>query len=315
MSRREPGPLAGKVAVVTGGGRGIGRAIVEALANAGARVVLADAGLAIDGRPEQPHLAESVARALTAQGLEVLPYAERLESPADAATLVAQAQAVYGPVDILVNNAAILQDRMVFNLSPGSWDVVLANNLSLAFYLIREVSPAMRERRGGRIVNMISSAGLIGNYGQAGYAAAKGGLYALTRVAALDLARYTVTVNAIAPFAHTRVTDSITPRHPAVAEYLATVKHRAQPDSVARLVLYLCTDAARVLTGQVFGVRGPEVFLFSAPRPIGAHAAPDTLSPEFLAETVAAWEAEGLLTPLETDLMVMSQPLVPPPPS
>jgi NAD(P)-dependent dehydrogenase (short-subunit alcohol dehydrogenase family) len=302
-------PLVGRVAVVTGGARGIGRAVAETLARHGLTVIVADAGLAIDGRPDDPDLAEKVAAELQGQGLTVLPYRNRLSTADDADRLVDWIEDQTGPVDILVNNAAILQDRMVFNLPPSSWDEVVQNNLSVPFYLLRRVAPSMRERRLGRIVNILSSAGLIGNYGQANYAAAKAGLFGLTRVAALDLARYTVTVNAVVPFAHTRVTDAIVPRHPAVVEYLATVKDRASPAHVAAVVAYLCSEAAAVLTGQTLGVRGPEVFVFSPPRPAGAVRAAGPLSPDVLDQAVRRWEAEGLLTPLETDLMVMSKPL------
>jgi NAD(P)-dependent dehydrogenase (short-subunit alcohol dehydrogenase family) len=302
-------PLVGQIALVTGGARGIGRAVTETLAQHGLTVIMADAGLALDGRPDEPDLAEKVATELQAQGLHVIPYGSRLRTAEDADRLVGSVEDQAGPVDILVNNAAILQDRMVFNLPPSSWDEVIQNNLSVPFYLLRRVAPSMRERRRGRIVNILSSAGLIGNYGQANYAAAKAGLYGLTRVAALDLARYTVTVNAVVPFAHTRVTEAIVPRHPAVVEYLATIKGRASPTSVAAVVAYLCSEAAAVLTGQTFGVRGQEVFVFPPPRPAGVIVAAGSLSPDVMDEAVQRWEAAGLLTPLETDLMVMSKPL------
>lgn len=307
--------LEGKVALVTGGGRGIGLSIVRELARSGARVVLNDAGYAIDGSAEQPDLARSVSEELTREGLMVTPSTTSAATLEGARSLLKEASAL-GAVEILVNNAAILQDRMVFNLDPASWDAVLANNLDAAFYLTHLASREMRERLWGRIFNMVSSAGLIGSRGQANYGSAKGGLVALSRITALDLARYGVTVNAIAPFAHTRVTDTIPASTPWLVDYLATVKGVAPPESVARLVHYLCTERAKIYTGQVFGVRGNELFLFSQPRPVGAVAAadPDHMDPAFIDATFQAWEAEGLLTSLETDLMLMSRKLSNPKP-
>ncbi|MDA8199254.1 MAG: SDR family NAD(P)-dependent oxidoreductase [Thermaerobacter sp.] len=305
-----PQELAGRHAIVTGGARGIGLAVARALGSRGAKIVLADAGLDPTGRPEDPSVAANAAAALRAEGIEAVPFVEALSTAETAERLVAFATERLGPVDILVNNAAVLQDRMVWNLTMAAWDEVLAVNLSSAFYLLRQVAPGMRERRWGRVINMVSSAGLIGNTGQANYAAAKGGLAALSRVAALDLARYGVTVNAVAPFAHTRITDLIVPRHPAVAEYLTTVRGVASPDSVGQLAAYLATEEAKVYTGQVFGVRGGEVFLFSAPRPVGVQRyANSTPTAENLAAAFARWEEQGLLTPLETDLEYMSRPL------
>jgi NAD(P)-dependent dehydrogenase (short-subunit alcohol dehydrogenase family) len=297
--------LKGSVALVTGGGRGIGLAIVRALASAGVRVVLDDAGLSIDGHPQEPELASRVEKELRGEGLEVRGSSLDVSTWENAKTLHTFATETYGPPDILVNNAAILQDRMVFNLEESSFEAVLRNDLFSAFYLTHLVSRSLRERLQGRIVNIVSTSGLIGNRGQANYGAAKGGLVALSRVTALELARYGVTVNAVAPFAHTRVTETLQPTTPWLAEYLSTVKGAAEPASVGNLVRYLCSDKAKVLTGQVFGVRGDEVFLFSQPRPVGTAAAGKgkELTDDFLSATFAEWENEGLFTPLETDLM------------
>jgi NAD(P)-dependent dehydrogenase (short-subunit alcohol dehydrogenase family) len=307
--------LDGKVALVTGGARGIGLAIVRELARSGAQVVLNDAGFAIDGRPDEPDLAGRQAEELRREGLKVTPSTTSAATLEGARTLTQEAAAV-GPVDILVNNAAILQDRMIFNLEPSSWDAVIANNLSASFYLTRLIAPDMRSRLWGRILNMVSSAGLIGARGQANYGSAKGGLVALSRIAALDLARYGVTVNAICPFAHTRVTETIPPVTPWLVDYIATVKGVAPTESVARLARFLCSDRAKIYTGQVFGVRGNELFLFTQPRPVGAVSAadPEDLDQAFFEETFAGWEEQGLLTSLETDLMLLSRRLSNPKP-
>ncbi len=304
-----PMGVEGSVALVTGGARGIGLAVVRALARAGARVVLDDAGLGIDGRTEDPEIAARVEAQLQKEGLVVRSTAENVGTSEGAKAAVQFARECFGPVDLLVNNAAILQDRMVFNMEEKSFEEVLRNNLFSAFYLTQLCSRDMRERLQGRIINMVSSSGLIGNRGQANYGAAKGGLVALSRISALDLARYGITVNAIAPFAHTRVTDTIPSTTPWIVEYLSTVKGVASPESVGTLVRYLCSDRAKVITGQVFGVRGDEVFLFSQPRPVGSARTErgTPLEEGFLQRTFDSWEKEGLFTSLETDLMYFAR--------
>jgi NAD(P)-dependent dehydrogenase (short-subunit alcohol dehydrogenase family) len=263
----------GRVALVTGGARGIGRAIAEALHASGASVVIADSGTAIDGDGADPGVARELAAAL---GPGALAYTESIASPSSAAAAVDLAARRFGGLDIVVNNAAILRDAFIFKADPLAWDAVLRNNLGAAFHILAAATPLMRDQlkagRGGaagwgRIVNIVSTAGLYGNYGQAAYASAKAGLVGLTRVVALDMQRSKVTCNAVAPFAATRVTESIKPANPAQAAYkerALTVPARA----VAELVAFLAGDEAAAITGQLFGVRGKEVFLFSQPRPV-----------------------------------------------
>ena len=182
----------------------------------------------------------------------------------------------FGGIDIVVNNAAIIRDAFIFKADPLAWDAVIRNNLSAPFHVLAAATPVMREqtksKRGGgaygwgRIVNIVSTAGLYGNYGQAAYASAKAGLLGLTRVVALDMQRNLVTCNAVAPFAATRVTESIKPANEAQAAYKA--RAMAVPaEPVAELVGWLSGPEAAAVSGQLFGVRGREVFLFSQPRP------------------------------------------------
>lgn len=293
--------LSGRVALVTGGGRGIGRAIVETLHRAGAAVVIADNGTSIAGVGADPTVAEALAKAL---GERAAAFTESVAAPSVATAVVDFAVSRFGGIDILINNAAILRDAFVFKADPGDWEAVLRTNMFAPFYLIAAATPLMRDqakaKRGGgawgRIVNLVSTAGFYGNYGQAAYAAAKAGLTGLTRIAALDMARSHVACNAVAPFAATRVTEGIKPQNPVQQAYKDTaMKIPAQP--VADLVTYLAGDAGAKITGQLFGVRGREVMILSQPRPIAAAVAK---TPDGLDAAVAALAPH--FAALETDL-------------
>ena len=310
--------LAGRVAIVTGGARGIGAAISTMLAERGASVVVADMGCAIDGRDGDPSVARSFAETL---GENAVPYVDDMADPAAAREAVSLARERFGGIDILVNNAAILRDAFVFRGAAEDWDEVIRNNLSGAYYLISAATPAMRDQakagRGGggrydwgRIVNIVSSAAYIGNYGQASYASAKGGLTSLMRIAALDMARSGVTCNAVAPFAHSRVTETIKPANDEQAAYKERAL-RVPAEPVAALVGYLCAPAASGVTGQIFGVRGREVFLFSQPRPAARIVAePGGWDEDALAAAIDA-ELRSAFAPLETDLEAFNtDPLV-----
>ncbi len=309
--------LEGRVALVTGGGRGIGAAISRALAEAGASVVIADNGAGIDGMGADPEPAESLAKSI---GKSAIAFTDSIASPSAARAAVELAVSRFGGIDILVNNAAILRDALVFKGDPGDWEAVIRNNLSAAYFLTQSATQAMRAQfkagRGdsekydwGRIVNIISTAGIYGNFGQASYGAAKGGLIALMRVTALEMARSAVTCNAVAPFAHTRITDIIQPANDEQAAYKARAM-KISPGHVARFVNYLCLPAARDVSGQIFGVRGREIFLFSQPRPVS-----------FLVNENEDWQPESIaramgpmreqFTELATDLEAFnSEPIV-----
>jgi NAD(P)-dependent dehydrogenase (short-subunit alcohol dehydrogenase family) len=307
------GLLDGRSAIVTGAGRGIGRAIAESLAAAGASVIVADVGASIGGDDADPAPAREVAEAI---GKKAIAFTESVASPGVAKQLVEIAVKNFGGIDIVVNNAAILRDAFVFRMDPRDWDAVIRNNLSAPFYLVNAATAVMREQgksgRGGaaydwgRIVNIVSSAGLYGNLGQAAYASAKAGLFGLTRVAAMDLQRAAITVNAVAPFARTRVTDIIQPANEAQKTY----KERALKigaHHVAHLVTALCTPAAKAITGQLLGVRGREVFLFGQPRPV---ARLEVDKPETLAADLTA-KLGSKFTDMTTDLEAFNtEPLV-----
>lgn len=284
------GLLQGRVSIVTGGGRGIGRAIAESLVAAGAQVIVADNGTSIAGDGGDPEVARTAVQELNdkAGGTRALAFTESVASPGVARQLVDLAVKTFGGLDIVVNNAAIRRDAPVFSADPADWDAVIRTNLAAAFYLINAASAVMREQdrsaRGGsggydwgRIVNIASSAGLHGNLGQAAYASAKAGLFGLTRVTAMDLAPAQITANAIVPIAYT---------------------HDIDAQTVASLVTALCSSSGRTITGQVLGARGREVFLVGQPRPV---VQLEARGPETLAQDMVD-KLGSQFTDLKTDL-------------
>jgi NAD(P)-dependent dehydrogenase (short-subunit alcohol dehydrogenase family) len=304
------GLLEGRVAIVTGAARGIGRAIAEGFLGEGAKVILADSGTSIAGDGADPVLVEDAAKAL---GANALAWPHSVASPGAAKALVALALKRWGGVDLLVNNAAIIRDAFVFKGEPSDWDAVIHNNLNAAYYLINAATPVMREQHKagrpkpgggygwGRIVNIGSTAGFYGNLGQAAYGAAKAGLFALTRITAMEMARSDVTANYVIPFARTRVTDSIKPANDAQASYKARAL-KVSARNVADLLLALCSDLGRKVSGQALGVRGRELLLFSQPRPVvRLPVAANEWSPARIGHVFNA-EMAPLLTDLTTDL-------------
>lgn len=304
--------LAGRVAIVTGGARGIGLAIVEDLHRLGAAVLIADSGVSISGGEPDSSVAEGVAAKI---GGNVAAFTRDMAATGAADQAVKLAVDRFGALDIVVNNAAILRDAFIFKASRDNWEQVIANNLTAPFALLGAATPLMREqqksgRAPGRIVNIVSSAGLFGNFGQSAYASAKAGLVGLTRVVAMDMARSKVACNAIAPFAATRVTATIQPANEAQAAYKDRAL-RVPAYFVARLTALLCSNA-HDMTGQLFGVRGRELFLFSQPRPVARMLmnAGTSWNPEDLAKAMETGFA-GKLTDLGTDLEFFNtEPLV-----
>jgi NAD(P)-dependent dehydrogenase (short-subunit alcohol dehydrogenase family) len=304
--------LEGRVALVTGGARGIGLAIARTLHSLGAAVVVADSGVNIGGDAPDALIAPSVADTL---GDRAAAFTEDLADPGNAEAAVAFAQQRFGAIDIIVNNAAILRDGFIFKTRRDDWQRVLEVNLHAPFAVLAAATPVMREqvkagRAPGRIVNVISSAGLVGNFAQSAYASAKAGLAGLTRTVAMDLFRAGILCNAVAPFAATRVTESIQAANDAQAEYKARAM-RIPPEYVARLVAFL-SSSANGFTGQFLGVRGREVFLFSQARPLArvVSEVPERQDALALGGLLEA-EFADRLTDLATDLELFNtEPLI-----
>ena len=262
--------LEGKVAVVTGAGRGIGKAIAVQMAEEGARVVVNDAGVGPDGAGHDDGPAEQVVAEIKDKGLTAVASYDSVATMVGGENIINSALDSFGRLDILVNNAGILRDRMIFNMSEEEWDDVIAVHLKGHFACIKPASVLMRQQRYGRIINFSSESGLWGNAGQANYGAAKSGVAGLTRVVARDLGRYGVTCNAIAPRAWTRLTATIPQQRrgsePADAPEAGRLEQLA-PDFVAPMTCYLASDHAWNVNGQIFLVYAGTVALLAHPLP------------------------------------------------
>jgi NAD(P)-dependent dehydrogenase (short-subunit alcohol dehydrogenase family) len=273
--------LEGKVAIVTGGGRGIGRGVALLLAEEGAKVVVNDYGVAVDGSQPSSGPSQEVADEIKAKGGQAVANFDTVATVEGGENIVKSALDSFGRLDILINVAGILRDRMVFNMTEEEWDAVIAVHLKGHFCTTKPASILFRQQRSGRIVNYSSTSGLVGNPGQANYGAAKAAIAGFSRVVARDLGRYGVTCNYIAPGASTRMTASV-PDASRQLRARAGIQGAAsgaaqpqqqglpplalrEPEYVAPMTVFLTTDKAWNINGQGFGVSGGTISLLHQP--------------------------------------------------
>lgn len=259
--------LDGKVVLVTGAGGGIGREFALAMAAAGAKVVVNDLGTSVKGEGASSAPAERVVAEIRAAGGAAVANGDSVADWPSANRIVQAALDSYGRIDAVVNNAGILRDRFFFNMSVEEWRAVIDVHLNGSFYVARAAAPHFKAQESGAYIHMTSTSGLVGNLGQANYSAAKLGVVGLSKSIALDMAKYQVRSNCIAPFAWSRMIGSIpaeTPDQRARVEKLKSM----ETAKIAPLAVYLASDAAREVSGQIFAVRANEIFLMSQNRPL-----------------------------------------------
>ncbi|WP_429362194.1 SDR family NAD(P)-dependent oxidoreductase [Paraburkholderia sp. GAS32] len=270
----------GKVVVITGAGSGIGRDLAKAFAANGAKVIVNDTGRAVDG---EGFAAEQVVAEIRAAAGEAAPAVESVASNDSAQRVVQAALDHFGRIDCVVNNAGITRDRFFFNMSEEEWQAVLNVHLNGSFYVARAAAPYFKSQGSGSYVHMTSTSGLIGNLGQANYAAAKMGIVGLSKSIALDMAKFKVRSNCISPWAWTSMTANIPADTP---ENIARIEKLKKMESakIAPLAVYLGSDLAVDVSGQIFGVRANEIYLFSQPRILRTLHRSDGWTPETIAE-------------------------------
>lgn len=277
------GIVSGKVVVVTGAGGGIGRGIALAMAQAGAKVVVNDIGVSLTGEGGGEGPAHAVVREIAAAGGQAVANTDSVAAYDSASRVVQTAIDAFGRIDAVVNNAGNLRDRVFHKMSEEEWRQVIDVHLNGSFFMSRAAAPYFREQESGAFVHMTSTSGLIGNFGQANYAAAKLGIVALSKSIALDMARYNVRSNCIAPFAWSRMTSSIPAETDEEKARVEKLK-KMEADKVAPMAVYLASDAASAITAQVFAVRANEIMLMSQPRPLRSVHYSEGWTPELIGE-------------------------------
>lgn len=275
--------LKGKVIVVSGAGGGIGRDIALAMARNGGKVVVNDIGASLAGDGTDVGPAQQVVEEIRIAGGEAVASNDSVSSALGAESIVQKAIEAFGRIDCVVNNAGILRDRIFHKMSTDDWDAVLKVHLYGSFYMSNAAAMHFKEQASGCFVHMTSTSGLIGNLGQANYSAAKLGLTALSKSIALDMQKFNVRSNCIAPFAWSRMVSSVPTDTPEQQARIDKIKQMT-PAKIAPLAVYLASDGARDVNGQVFTVRNNEIFLMSQPRPLRSVHRAEGWTPESVAE-------------------------------
>lgn len=270
--------LAGKVAVVTGAGGGIGSGIAVLLAKCGAKVVVNDIG---QTEPGTLNPAQTVVAAIKEAGGEAVANHDRVGG--EGRKIVQQAMDEFGRIDIVVNNAGNLRDRLFHKMTQDDWDAVVNVHLQGTFEVSHEAAQHFRAQESGAFIHMTSTSGLIGNLGQANYSAAKLGIAALSKSIALDMARFNISSNCIAPFAWSQMTSSIPVKTPEDAARVEKLK-KMEAHKIAPLVVYLASEEGKEVTGQIFCVRANEIMVFSQPRPVRSIHMSEGWTPQSIGE-------------------------------
>lgn len=274
------GVLDGKVVLVTGGGNGIGRECALLAGREGAKVLVNDLGAGVSGRDEgSAGPAETVAQEIRAAGGEAISNSESVSSYPAVQAMIEQAVSEFDRIDAVINPAGILRDGMFHKMSEPDWDAVIEVHLRGAFNVSRAAVELFRNQGGGSFIHFTSTSGLIGNIGQANYAAAKMGVVGLSRILAMEGAAKGVRSNVIAPFAWTRMIATIPVTDEASARRVERMRTGMRADQVAQLAVALAADGAADVNGQIFAVRGNEVVLFNQPRPVASVSRGDGWSP------------------------------------
>jgi len=292
-----PNIVAGKVAIVTGAGRGIGRGIALLMAKEGAKVVVCDIGASLEGSGTDAGPAQGVVEEIKKAGGDAIAATLSISEPGNGDKIVKLALDAFGNVDILVNNAGILRDRIFHRMSWSDWSDVISVHLNGSFIMSRACATHFREQNFGSFVHMTSTSGLVGNFGQANYMAAKLGIAGLSRGIALDLARFNVRSNCVSPFAWTRMIDSIPTETEEEKQRVARLRDMT-PEKIAPLVVYLASDQASGISGQILGVRNNEIYLFNQNRPIRTLHRSEGWTPDRIAAQLKGAFAASF-TPLE----------------
>ncbi len=275
--------LEGKVVIVTGAGGDIGREIAVAMALAGAAVIINDIGASLAGEGQSSQPAEQTKQIIEQRGGRAAINGDSVADWDAAQRIVQSAMDHFGRLDIVVNNAGILRDVIFHKMSPADWLDVINVHLNGSFFVSRAAAPQFREQNSGAYVHMTSTSGLIGNFGQANYAAAKLGITALSKSIALDMQRYGVRSNCIAPFAWSRMTSSIPADTPEQKARVAKLQQMT-PDKNAPMAVFLASDTAKDITGQIFATRYNEIALMGQSRPLRSVHRGEGWTPELIAE-------------------------------